>query len=320
MSGSRAGDEVTVLGAPFSVIEVPGHTAGHIAYYSAAFDPPVLFCGDTLFACGCGRLFEGTPAQMLDSLDRLSALPAATRVYCAHEYTLANIRFALAVEPGNADLQRRAVDATALRARGEPTIPSTIALELATNPFMRSDVPAIQAAARARAGAAGGNRSLGDVHHDPGLEERFPLARSFDLSLRGPFPTLRLASPPSRNMRIALRLLPAVLACGFAAASASETAPGASDGRSPAAAAPAAGVAAPSAMEASDIPLDVILEYMPELAPADGATTQRTPLVAAPSIDLWQRIRAGFRMPDLETRLADQRTRWYASRSTTSRA
>jgi membrane-bound lytic murein transglycosylase D len=113
-------------------------------------------------------------------------------------------------------------------------------------------------------------------------------------------------------MRIALRLLPAVLACGFAAASASETAPGASDGQSPATAAPAAGIAAPSAMEASDIPLDVILEYMPELAPEDGATTQRTPLVAAPSIDLWQRIRAGFRMPDLETRLADQRTRWYA--------
>ena len=113
-------------------------------------------------------------------------------------------------------------------------------------------------------------------------------------------------------MRIALRLLPAVLACGLAAASASETTPGAADSQSPAAAAPAAGVAAPSAMEASDIPLDVILEYMPELAPADGATTRRTPLVAAPSIDLWQRIRAGFRMPDLETRLADQRTRWYA--------
>ena len=151
----RAGDVITVLGAPFSVIDVPGHTAGHIAYYTSAFDPPVLFCGDTLFACGCGRLFEGTPAQMLDSLDRLSALPATTRVYCAHEYTLANIRFALAVEPDNGDLQRRALEATALRARGEPTIPSTIALELATNPFLRSDIPAIQAAARARAGAAG---------------------------------------------------------------------------------------------------------------------------------------------------------------------
>jgi len=113
-------------------------------------------------------------------------------------------------------------------------------------------------------------------------------------------------------MHNALRLLPAVLAFGFAVAGASETAPGASDSQSPAAAAPAAAIAAPSALDANDIPLDVILEYMPELAPADGATTRRTPLVAAPSIDLWQRIRAGFGMPDLDTRLADQRTRWYA--------
>jgi membrane-bound lytic murein transglycosylase D len=113
-------------------------------------------------------------------------------------------------------------------------------------------------------------------------------------------------------MHIALRLLPAVLAFGFAVAGASETAPGSSDSQSPAAAAPAAAIAAPSALDASDIPLDVILEYMPELAPADSTTTRRTPLVASPSIDLWQRIRAGFRMPDLDTRLADQRTRWYA--------
>jgi membrane-bound lytic murein transglycosylase D len=113
-------------------------------------------------------------------------------------------------------------------------------------------------------------------------------------------------------MHFALRLLPAVLACGFAVAGASETAPGASDSPSSAAAAPAAGIAAPSAMEANDIPLDVILEYMPELAPGGSAALRPTPLVAAPSIDLWQRIRAGFRMPDLETRLADQRTRWYA--------
>jgi hydroxyacylglutathione hydrolase len=152
----REGDAIKVLGASFRVIEVPGHTAGHIAYYSSTFDPPVLFCGDTLFACGCGRLFEGTPAQMLDSLDRISALPAATRVYCAHEYTLANIRFALAVEPDNADLQRRARDAAALREQGEPTVPSTIALERATNPFLRSDAPAIRAAACARAGAQAG--------------------------------------------------------------------------------------------------------------------------------------------------------------------
>ena len=151
-----SGDHVEVLDVSFSVIDVPGHTAGHIAYFAAALEPPVVFCGDTLFACGCGRLFEGTPAQMLASLDRLAALPPATRVYCAHEYTLANIRFALAVEPGNADLQKRARDATALRERGEPTVPSTIALERATNPFMRSDVPDVRAAASRRAGAAVG--------------------------------------------------------------------------------------------------------------------------------------------------------------------
>lgn len=151
-----AGDRVEVLGTTFRVLDVPGHTAGHIAYFAEALDPPVLFCGDTLFACGCGRLFEGTPAQMLDSLDRLSALPAATRVYCAHEYTLANIRFALAVEPANADLQQRARDATAMRERGEPTVPSTIALELATNPFLRSDASGVRSAASTRAGVAAG--------------------------------------------------------------------------------------------------------------------------------------------------------------------
>jgi hydroxyacylglutathione hydrolase len=151
-----AGDRVEVLGVSFSVLEVPGHTSGHIAYFAGALEPPVLFCGDTLFACGCGRLFEGTPAQMLTSLDRLSALPAATRVYCAHEYTLANIRFALAVEPANAELQKRARDAALLRERGDPTVPSTIALELATNPFMRSDAPGVRNAAGARAGASTG--------------------------------------------------------------------------------------------------------------------------------------------------------------------
>ena len=148
------GDQLAVLGTPFTVLDVPGHTAGHIAYFTDALDPPAVFCGDTLFACGCGRLFEGTPPQMLDSLDRLAALPAATRVYCAHEYTLANIRFALAVEPGNIDLQERAAAAAATRRRGEPTLPSTIGLELATNPFMRCDVPAIRdAAARREKGA-----------------------------------------------------------------------------------------------------------------------------------------------------------------------
>jgi hydroxyacylglutathione hydrolase len=150
------GDRIDVIGIPFTVLEVPGHTAGHIAYFTDAVEPPLVFCGDTLFACGCGRLFEGTAAQMLNSLDHLAALPASTRVYCAHEYTLANIRFALAVEPANPMLQQRARDAAELRERGEPTVPSTMALELATNPFMRSDTPDVRAAAVQRAGPAAG--------------------------------------------------------------------------------------------------------------------------------------------------------------------
>ena len=148
-----AGDRIEVLGLAFSVLEVPGHTAGHIAYYTETLAPPAVFCGDTLFACGCGRLFEGTPVQMLDSLDRLAGLPSNTRVFCAHEYTLANIRFALAVEPTNPALLERAQRAAAMRERGEPTVPSTIGEELATNPFMRSDAPTVRAAAVARAGA-----------------------------------------------------------------------------------------------------------------------------------------------------------------------
>ncbi|HTN48439.1 MAG TPA: hydroxyacylglutathione hydrolase [Burkholderiaceae bacterium] len=156
------GDSVTVLDTDFIVIEVPGHTSGHIAYFTASLAPPALFCGDTLFGCGCGRLFEGTPAQMLASLDRLAALPANTRVYCAHEYTLANIRFALVVDPANPELQRRQHDAAALRDFGEPTLPSTIGLELRTNPFMRSDSDAVRAAAVAHAGAPAG-RSRTDV-------------------------------------------------------------------------------------------------------------------------------------------------------------
>jgi hydroxyacylglutathione hydrolase len=148
----KGGDAIEVLGTRFEVIDVPGHTAGHIAYYAAS--ESAVFCGDTLFACGCGRLFEGTPAQMLASLTALAALPEETRVYCAHEYTLANIRFALAVDPDNVELQARAADAAATRRRGEPTVPSTIGLELATNPFMRCDVPAVRdAAARREKGA-----------------------------------------------------------------------------------------------------------------------------------------------------------------------
>jgi len=149
-----AGDRLRELDIDFQVFEVPGHTRGHIAYFAADEKPPLLFCGDTLFGCGCGRLFEGTPAQMLASLDALSGLPEATRVYCAHEYTLSNIRFAQAVEPGNVGLQERADAAKVVRERGQPTLPSTIALERATNPFLRSDAPAVRAAAEAHIGAA----------------------------------------------------------------------------------------------------------------------------------------------------------------------
>jgi hydroxyacylglutathione hydrolase len=150
----REGDGVVIdeLGLELFVLDVPGHTAGHIAYTGRVADAPVLFCGDTLFAAGCGRIFEGTPATMWTSLQKLAAQDPATRVFCAHEYTLANLRFAAAVEPANAALaQRRARDA-ALRERGQPTVPSTIADELATNPFLRAGEPAVRAAAEAHAG------------------------------------------------------------------------------------------------------------------------------------------------------------------------
>ncbi len=147
------GDRIEVLGTRFEVIEVPGHTSGHIAYYSAG--PGLLFCGDTLFAAGCGRLFEGTPEQMNNSLGKLAALPPATRVYCAHEYTLANLRFARAVEPANARIAQRQAACEAQRARGEPTVPSRIEEELATNPFLRCDEPAVRFAAEAQQPGAG---------------------------------------------------------------------------------------------------------------------------------------------------------------------
>jgi hydroxyacylglutathione hydrolase len=130
--------------AAAEVLFVPGHTRGHIAYWFK--DSAALFCGDTLFSIGCGRLFEGTPAQMWESLSRLRQLPPETRVYCAHEYTQSNIRFALTVEPDNAALQRRAAEVQALRARGLPTVPSTLGEELAANPFLRADVAALQTA------------------------------------------------------------------------------------------------------------------------------------------------------------------------------
>lgn len=120
----------------FAVLDVGGHTLGHNAYYNAASD--TLFCGDTLFALGCGRIFEGTADQMAASLAKLMALPDPTRVFCAHEYTAANARFAVTVEPDNAALAARVAEITALRADGQPTVPSTIGYERATNPFTRA--------------------------------------------------------------------------------------------------------------------------------------------------------------------------------------
>jgi hydroxyacylglutathione hydrolase len=130
--------------ATAEVFDVPGHTRGHIAYWFAASD--ALFCGDTLFLMGCGRLFEGTPAQMWDSLGKLKRLPGSARIYCAHEYTQSNARFALSVDGGNAALVARARAVADARARGEPTVPGTLAEELATNPFLRADRPELAAA------------------------------------------------------------------------------------------------------------------------------------------------------------------------------
>ncbi len=146
----QGGDAISVLGLRFEVIDVPGHTAGHIAYYCAQMDgAPLLFCGDTLFSGGCGRLFEGTPAQMLASLDALAALPGDTRVCCTHEYTLSNLRFARAVEPANAELIHYQAQCEARRARNEPTLPSSLALELQINPFLRTRQRAVIQAAQA---------------------------------------------------------------------------------------------------------------------------------------------------------------------------
>ena len=144
----QGGDAVEVLGGPWQVIDVPGHTSGHIAFFSTqAMSAPVLFCGDTLFSGGCGRLFEGTPAQMQASLDALAALPGNTLVCCAHEYTLSNLRFAQAVEPHNADLTLYLEQCQIQRDQGQPTLPSTIQTELNINPFMRSRAADVIAAA-----------------------------------------------------------------------------------------------------------------------------------------------------------------------------
>jgi hydroxyacylglutathione hydrolase len=149
-------DAIEVLGRRFEVIDVPGHTAGHIAYlHRPSAGAATLFCGDTLFSAGCGRLFERTPAQMQRSLSRLAALPPDTRVHCTHEYTLSNLRFAEAVEPSNRDIRSHRTHCEALRASGLPTLPSTIGLELKINPFLRCEQPEVAAAALAEGASSG---------------------------------------------------------------------------------------------------------------------------------------------------------------------
>ena len=151
----QCGDTVELpgLGLRFAVLDVPGHTAGHVAYHGHG----AVFCGDTLFSAGCGRLFEGTPDQMLASLDSLAALPDDTRVYCAHEYTLSNLRFAVTVEPRNADLLAWRQEATSLRERNMPTLPTTIGHEKRVNPFLRSRMGDVRRSAEEHAGAALGS-------------------------------------------------------------------------------------------------------------------------------------------------------------------
>ncbi|ROL81091.1 hydroxyacylglutathione hydrolase [Pseudomonas chlororaphis] len=141
-------DRASILGWDFDIYAVPGHTLGHIAYYHHG----LLFCGDTLFAAGCGRLFEGTPEQMHHSLSRLTALPADTLVYCTHEYTLSNLRFAQAVEPDNPDIAERLRKVSELRENGRMTLPSTLALEKLTNPFLRTGETSVKQKADERNG------------------------------------------------------------------------------------------------------------------------------------------------------------------------
>ncbi len=147
LSGGEVAD-IPALGLRFEVLDVPGHTAGHIAFTGHG----ALFCGDTLFSAGCGRLFEGTAAQMLASLDILAALPGETRVFCGHEYTEANLRFAASVEPGNSAIMDYVKWAASIRARGLPTLPSTIELEKHVNPFLRSRHENVKSSAERRAG------------------------------------------------------------------------------------------------------------------------------------------------------------------------
>ena len=149
----RQGDSVQLPGLRLEVLDVPGHTAGHIAFYAAAqpgLPEPLVLCGDSLFSAGCGRMFEGTPAQMHASLQKLAALHDSTRICCAHEYTVSNLRFAQAVEPDNAAITLHAKHCEALRQQQQPTLPSSLQQEKAINPFLRVHEPAVQAAVAAR--------------------------------------------------------------------------------------------------------------------------------------------------------------------------
>lgn len=148
------GDSITLLGVTLHCLTVPGHTLDHVAYHGETGSRHVVFCGDTLFAGGCGRLFEGTPSQMWHSLNKLANLPDRTEVYAAHEYTAANLAFAAAVDSDNAQLQARIEDVAACRANGIATLPSSIGLEKATNPFLRASQPALKHAAVVSSGDA----------------------------------------------------------------------------------------------------------------------------------------------------------------------
>ncbi len=139
--------ELPNLGLSFEILQVPGHTLSHIAFWGHG----ALFCGDTLFSAGCGRMFEGTSVQMNASLNKLRDLPPATRMFCGHEYTAANLRFALTVEPGNAAALEYQANVARLRAAGDPSLPSTLGLEIRVNPFLRCDNPLVKAAAEAHA-------------------------------------------------------------------------------------------------------------------------------------------------------------------------
>lgn len=163
------GGRVTFAGRTASVLFVPGHTRGHIAYYfapSTSDEPGELFCGDTLFAGGCGRLFEGTAEQMVQSLTKIRKLPRETRVWCAHEYTYKNLQFAVTVEPGNSLLQQRLETVKAMRQRQEPTVPTWLNLEQDTNPFLRWDEPAIISTTRTQ-------NSVDSFAKLRGLKDRF---------------------------------------------------------------------------------------------------------------------------------------------------